>query len=473
VPIYYSQPNPELDRACARWNMERVSSPEHGPWAATELHELDLARRSCGEHGAIWCGDEAVDHPRVLSLDATPEHAHREVREASHCLNYFRKAELAEERAHSAERRAREQRELADLGLFARQMAHDVKNLLHAVQANLDASLRAPHDQGRYLEEARDALRVASDLARRVLPSDRADVDAGELQLRGVVAATLRAARGRIQPQIAVETELAPAPPVSGDPVELEQALLNLVLNAADAMERGRIVLRSRLIVDPKKLSHYALLAGKRPRGASLLVEVEDNGPGIDPELVPHIAKLYVSTRPEGSGIGLASVARCAVSLGGALIVDTALGRGTRMGLTLPLTVHRPAPIRPQHREQKRLDASLLVVDDEPMILRAMTRLGHQMGYQITACSTLEESLSAVGRQRFDAAIVDRTMPDVDGATLVRALRQRRPEMAVLVMSGMPSELACRGMPDDALFLAKPFTGEELRAALDQLGVEA
>lgn len=262
---------------------------------------------------------------------------------------------------------------------------------------------------------------------------------------------------GKVRLEIRTEEGL---PPVEGDPAALSHVLMNLCVNALDAMPGGG-----------------SLFLSTRSLGSdSVEVEVADTGSGMPPEVLARALDPYFTTKPQGkgTGLGLAMVYSTVKAHGGSLELNSQPGLGTRVHLRFPAA---DAAIAAPARETGPLDPGtaphrhILVVDDDAMIREALPELLETLGHRAQAVEGGEEALRWLGEgHRVDGVILDLNMPGMDGAETLRQLRLNWPELPVLLATGRPDQAALDLLathPGVAL-LAKPFSRKELREALDR-----
>ncbi|MFN0180085.1 MAG: ATP-binding protein [Gemmatimonadales bacterium] len=321
------------------------------------------------------------------------------------------------------------------VGRLASSVAHDFNNLLTVVLGNLQlVRTSGPDEQRISIEEAEGAARRGVALARQLLSLGRPTAPnprVGDLnQLVRGLEATLHAVTPR-SIVIRVETTSTPLP-VTIDEVQLEQMLLNLAINARDAMaSQGTLQIRvRRREVDPT--------------GPMAEVTVGDDGAGMSPEVLARASEPFFTTKPVGlgTGLGLATVRRIATELGGRLEIQSRLGRGTTVSILLPLaassidrtralTAPLPGPGDSRH---------LLVVDDEPAVRRVLARLLAERGYRVTEAADATEALARMSAAdpAIDLMLTDVVMPGIRGDELARRVLSEFPETKVLCMSGTP-----------------------------------
>lgn len=262
---------------------------------------------------------------------------------------------------------------------------------------------------------------------------------------------------------------------VQGDATQLHQALMNLCLNARDAMPDG-----GELKVRARNVEVNAALAGISPGaqpGPHVCLSVMDTGTGIPPELLDRIFDPFFTTKEvgKGTGLGLASVLGIVRGHGGFIRVTSEVGQGTTFELYFPASPEallRPAKGVGDSPPRGRGEG-VLVIEDEPAILRTIQRTLELRGYRILSATQGAEGLRVFHecRDQIRAVITDMMMPVMNGPAIVRALRQIDPGLPILGMTGLPERSALKGFDGLELpcLLTKPFTTEELVRALQQV----
>ncbi|PWC39085.1 ATP-binding protein [Azospirillum sp. TSO35-2] len=356
----------------------------------------------------------------------------------------------------------RQSQKMEALGQLTGGVAHDFNNLLTAALANLHLMGRLlPAEGQRFLAGANTALERAEKLTRQLLSFSRQEavnptvVDLGD-SLRRMADLLERSVRA----DIALEWDIAAAPmAVAVDPVQLEMAVLNLVLNARDAMPDGG---RIRITAGPAA-------AGLR----TARIEVVDTGSGMPPEVVARAFDPFFTTKGvgKGTGLGLSMVYGFARQSGGNAGIDSRPGAGTRVHIDLPLT-DAPPPATPTIATAPAVAPDqplrILLVEDNALVLLATVEGLTLEGFTV---ETAEHGVAALELLEhdtdFDLVVSDVVMPHgVSGIDLARRIRERWPHLRVLLASGYsPESLATMGA-DTASVLAKPFTPDQLAARI-------
>jgi PAS domain S-box-containing protein len=397
-------------------------------------------------------------------------------------------AELERQRAEEAQReldrRMQESQKLESLGVMAGGIAHDFNNLLTSIMgyASLAARAVAPDTpQARYLRDIGKASRRAADLAMQMLAySGKGQFVREPLNLRELLEETLDLLRTDVTRRgIALSCDVPVVlPVVEGDPTQMRQVVMNLVLNAAQAMAGpgGELKVSVREDrVEEETLAACYVGGGLEP-GACVTLEVEDTGPGMDATVLDRIFDPFFTTKPGGRGLGLAAVVGIVRGHGGALRVRSLPGEGTTMSVYLPRS-GRPVPrtVPAEDASPVAGEGLILVVDDEPGVRQLTRDILETGGYRVVVAEDGRRGLE-VFRQRgeeVDAVLLDMTMPVMGGVETFQALRGIRPDVRVIVSSGFTeSEAIDRfGGQVPAAFLQKPYTaGDLLRAVAGVAG---
>ena len=348
-------------------------------------------------------------------------------------------------------------RELETVGRLAGGVAHDFNNTLTVILACASELTRDPKDKAT-LELAVDierAARAAAATTRQLLtfakkrPASNASCDPSEC-----LHETLANLRRLLPADIGLDATLSASGRVALDEGSLIQIVVNLVLNARDASASGS-----------------AIDVRTRREGEHVVIEVEDHGQGMDDATKARLFEPFFTTKGgAGSGLGLAMVKATVEGAGGRVHVESALGRGTRIRLELPVVA--TADVNPRGTS-KRLDGlRVLVVEDEPEIQRAMQRSLELAGASVSAARSAPDALGIIDAStKLDLLCTDGVLIGGTALPVIQAFRARFPEAPVLLCSGhVPEELETRGLlSTQHERLPKPFTGEDLVRAAARL----
>jgi PAS domain S-box-containing protein len=365
------------------------------------------------------------------------------------------------------------------VGRLAGGIAHDYNNMLTVI-TGYSSSLMESLD-GELLDDAEEihrAARRSADLTRQLLAFSRRQILQTEvLEPNGLVQGLEAMLRPLIGESIELRLELAASPhSVRCDRGQLEQAIVNLVVNARDAMPRGgTLSLLTRNV-------RFGRIDGDGPRppdldpGEYVVITVADDGYGMDAEVAAHVMEPFYTTKPEGqgTGLGLPMVHGLATQCGGTLVLESQPGRGTRANVYLPAVFGPvdPAGAHPilETSPSETKSYLVLLVEDEATVRRLAARSLRSAGYEVEEAENGEVALARATElgDALDVVVSDVVMPRLSGIELVRRLREQRGDLPVVLMSGYPDAAGSSPVPDDVLFLPKPFEPGRLRASVEK-----
>jgi PAS domain S-box-containing protein len=380
----------------------------------------------------------------------------------------------------TAERALRAQLEhsqrLDALGKLAGSVAHDFNNLLTVIgggtqlaQSSLPAGHRARDELAVVLEASQRAVGVTHQL---LAFSRRQVMRLEPIDLNATVQGSLALLQRLLGPNVEIRTELDPmARLVLVDAVQCQQMLLNLALNAGDAMPQGgTLTLATRSVTAESAQADPPIAPGEYTR-----LRVSDTGVGMDAQTLARAFEPFFTTKGEGrgTGLGLATVYGIVEQSQGAIRVRSAPGAGTTFDVFLPVTQAARSAAVPNAKPKTAhggVAARVLVVEDDDMVRKLATRLLALDGYEILQAASADQALALIERDSgaVDLLLTDVLMPGMSGVELAQRLRERFPGLPVVFMSGYATEmLAKQGLrPDAGGFVAKPFGTEALRKAV-------
>jgi PAS domain S-box-containing protein len=382
-----------------------------------------------------------------------------------------RTADLMKEVAarERAQEQLRQAQKMETIGQLTGGVAHDFNNLLMAVMGNLELlRKRIPDDprMQRLIEGALQGAERGASLTQRLLAFARQQdlraepVDLGAL-IRGMIDLLERSLGPRVALRLSIPDGL---PPAHIDANQLELAILNLAINARDAMQDGGSI-------DIKVTTHRASGDATLKPGDYLKVSVIDSGAGMNAETLKKAIEPFFSTKPlgKGTGLGLSMVHGLTVQLGGTLELSSVIGRGTTATLVLPVTTKAPEIAGPaQMARNVNRSAVILFVDDDPLIAMSTTEMLEDLGHRVIGASSARHALDILkSEQPIDLMVTDHVMPGMTGIELAAKSREVRPSLPILLATGYAdlSESASLDLPR----LAKPYHQDQLRDRLDQL----
>ena len=385
--------------------------------------------------------------------------------------------EESERLLRETETRLQRSQKLEALGLLAGSVAHDFNNQLAIILGYSEELLfeRSTDDLVRNsATQISRASQRAAEFTRQLLNFARTETRTSQpINLNAIVGECKPFFARLLGANIELRTELDPQlTPVNADLGQIEQILLNLVVNARDAMPKGGAVLirtANRTFAD-----RIAAADGMMPPGSYAAVTVADSGVGIEPEVLERIFEPFFTTkaRERGTGLGLATVRRNAKQLGGNILVASVPGKGTEMTVCFP-AAKAAAPgviVRPPARASipPTPSANVMVVEDEDSLRAFVARVLTSAGYRVLQAPQGEAAASAAAALdgALNVLITDLCLPGLHGIEVARNLRKSNPNLQVLYMSGDPSQTE---RDPQTPFLPKPFTPEQLLRAVEKL----
>ncbi|MBO0698677.1 MAG: PAS domain S-box protein [Zavarzinella sp.] len=364
----------------------------------------------------------------------------------------------AEEERARLEEQVRQAQKMEAVGRLAGGIAHDFNNLLTVINGCSDLLLAEarPGDSAHGLaDEIRRAGEQAASLTRQLLAFGRRQITAPTaLDLNGVVRDVEKILRRLIGEHIELATDLEPAGArVKADPGLMLQLLMNLAVNARDAMPQG-----GRLTIQTQVIRNRVRLV------------VTDTGVGMDARTQAHIFEPFFTTKPagEGTGIGLATVHGIVEQSGGTITVESTLGHGTTFRIELPVCAEKvpAAPAAPAPEPGRGPKGTVLLVEDEDLVRSLATRVLEARGYRVFAAPSAADALDLHARTAdpVDLVVTDVVMPGLGGRQLAERLRERQPGLRVLFMSGYTTDEVLRQgiQEEEEHFIQKPFTPDSL-----------
>jgi len=395
----------------------------------------------------------------------------------------FERQRAERERA-GLERKMVESQKLESLGVLAGGIAHDFNNLLTSILGNasllrFDLPKNSPLHPS--LEQIEQTSLRAADLCRQMLAySGRGRFQVRRVDLARLVEDTTHLLEISISKKVVLRFNFAPGvPAVEGDPTQLRQIVMNLVINASEAIgdRSGLIALSTGFMRVDRNYLATTYLAPDLPEGDFAFLEVSDNGCGMTPEVKARIFDPFFTTKFTGRGLGLAAVLGIVRGHRGALKVYSEPGNGTSFKLLLPVATSATpdAASSLAAAEAWRGRGHVLVVDDEATVRGIAARLLETLGFTVAVAEDGRAGVAAFERSpaAFDLVLMDLTMPHHDGLQAFSLMRRIRPDVKVILMSGFNEQDAIASFTGKGLagFLSKPFDlaalSQKVRAVLE------
>jgi PAS domain S-box-containing protein len=368
------------------------------------------------------------------------------------------------------EQQLRQAQKLEAVGRLAGGIAHDFNNVLTVIQSYAEVLAFEFDEKGRTSEEV-NAIRAAADrataLARQLLAFSRRDVIIPrDVDINAVVLGLDLILRRLLSNGVELALDLAPTPVVVRmDSGQLEQVLMNLAINAADAMPTGG------------SLTIKTVVAAGEGGNDEATLTVDDSGHGMTAEVQERLFEPFFTTKPpgRGTGLGLATTYAIVTEAGGTIAVTSSPDSGSRFDITLPVSA---APVAEELRRSSpapgaitaRGDEVILVAEDEPAIRNALSRVLSANGYRVLEASNGGEALRIAAAEpgTIHLLLTDVMMPGIGGKELVQRLRESRPTTRVILMSGYTDDAELRTALGNAafVFLQKPFAARQVVAAI-------
>ena len=405
-----------------------------------------------------------------LMLQETVARRTQELTEANERL----KAE-AEERGR-VEEALRQSLKMEAVGQLTGGLAHDFNNLLSGISGSLQLMNMRLHqgrtaEIGRYMETATTSVERAAALTHRLLAfSRRQTLDPKPTDVNALIEGMRDMFTRTVGPGVKIETSLAPALWATlCDPNQLENALLNLIINARDAMpDGGHITIEtSNCVLADSRGPQIDTISGRVPNGEYIALFVTDTGRGMSPSVIERAFDPFFTTKPigQGTGLGLSMIYGFVQQSGGHVLLRSAEGHGATVAIYLPrflgadISVEAPKVVA--HVPQAETDFVVLLVEDEPAVRLVMADVLADNGYEVLEADTGEKAL----RQIRSAARIDLLLSDVglpggmNGRQLADAARDYRPDLKVLFVTGYDEQAALGSgqMSEGMAILTKPF----------------
>jgi two-component system, cell cycle sensor histidine kinase and response regulator CckA len=363
------------------------------------------------------------------------------------------------------------------VGQLAGGIAHDFNNILTAIIGSCDLMLlrHQPGDSDYDdIQQVRSNTNRAANLTRQLLAFSRQQTLRPQfLNLSDIVSDVSHLLQRLIGEKITLDVQHGRGlGTVRADPVQIEQVIVNLAVNARDAMPSGGTLTIATRAVGPADIA--VLGDPSIPPGDYCLLSVADTGTGISPDVLPKIFDPFFTTKDvgQGTGLGLATVYGIVKQSGGYVFADSVVGQGTRFSVYLPVQHGEVEQARPAPSQGARSlhwgSGTILLVEDEDMVRAVAERALARAGYTVVTAANGEEGLERFGElAEVDLLVSDVMMPQMDGPTMAGEIRRRRPDLPVLFMSGYAEAQLRESIAlSNVAFLAKPFSVAQLVEAV-------
>lgn len=393
----------------------------------------------------------------------------------------------AEQERIDMEKRFQHAQKLESLGVLAGGIAHDFNNLLMAILGNLDLTLfdlPSSSKSHRFISQARLAAHRAADLTNQMLAySGKGKFDMKTFDLSGFVEEMARLLKASISKTITLNLQMNRAlPPMTADPGQVQQIVMNLIVNASEAIgeNAGVVTITTGLMDCDEACLEQSRLKEKAGPGRYVYLEVKDTGCGMDERTKEKLFDPFFSTKFTGRGLGMSAVLGIVKGHRGAIMIESEPGEGTSIRVMFPASDAQSRPADPGKISPHALEAetvqtqpasgTVLVVDDEEMVLELCSTMVERLGFSALTASDGREAL-AVFRRHCDkivCVILDLTMPRMDGMAAFEALKNLKSDVRVIISSGYSEdEVAMRFQGNEpAGFIKKPFEFKVLQSEI-------
>jgi signal transduction histidine kinase len=408
-----------------------------------------------------------TESERAEVLESAVRERTQELWEANQAL----KAEAAEREA--AEAQLRQVQKMEAVGQLTGGIAHDFNNMLAVVVGGIDLARRRLNGPRReilaHLNNAMEGATRAAALTRRLLSFARSEPLLPErVEPVGLIEGMSDLLDRTLGERVRVRVQLAPDTwPVYVDPHQLENAIVNLAVNARDAMEGA-----GRLTITSSNVKVSANEVGDIRPGDYVRIAVTDSGCGMPPEVKERAFEPFFTTKPvgKGTGLGLSQIFGFAHQSGGEVGIESEVGKGTTVSIYIPRTVaEAPVRLHPaaqrMNEEERVPGARILLVEDDPRVRTSTVEALQDLDYEPVACENGEEAIRMFDSRPFDLVISDVIMPEMTGPELIKVLKEKRSDFAVLFVTGYVGDSETDTLVGHEL-LRKPFTVGALASAV-------
>jgi two-component system, cell cycle sensor histidine kinase and response regulator CckA len=366
---------------------------------------------------------------------------------------------------------------MESIGTLAGGIAHDLNNVLAPIIMAIDILRKNMVDSTsqQILRSLESSAQRGADIVKQVLAFARGiEGERHVLQMKHIILEIVKIIQETFPRSIDITTDLSKNLwTVSADPTQLHQVLLNVCLNARDAMlDGGKLTLSANnIVIDEKHSKRYS----EAKIGSFVMVTISDTGTGIPPKIIDKIFEPFFTTKEmgKGTGLGLSTVHAIVQSHGGFIHIDTTVNKGTRFMIYFPANIHEEAS--PSDTAQSSLPQGhgelILVVDDETSIREITKSTLETNGYTVITANDGAEAISLYTQNRDNIKVIltDLMMPLMDGTTLIRALQKINPDIKVIVASGLITDEVKKLEHQVQTFLSKPYSTETLLSAVDNV----
>ncbi len=386
-----------------------------------------------------------------------------------------------EEEQRGLERRLLQAQKLESLGRVTAGIAHNFNNILMSVMGYMEIvkeDLSSDSFAGKNLENAFKSAKRASELTRQILAySGNSFLAFEEININGLIEKNLQIFKASISGTVSFNLNLTEhIPMINVDPEQIRQVIMNILINASEAIDKnaGTVILSTGVMVCNDEYLNHSLVEEKPKAGRFVYFEILDTGCGMDTKAKSLLFDPFFTTKFMGRGLGMSAVMGIVRGHKGAILVDSEPGRGTTVRVLFAASETKTREQKIVHRERPKTGSAqkmILIVDDEEPVRNLCEITIKRLGYQTL---TAEDGQKAVDifqehADEIGCVLLDLTMPEMDGITVLKAMRNIRPDVKIIISSGHSKEEIDRRLKDKALagILQKPFELKYLRDEIE------
>ncbi len=376
------------------------------------------------------------------------------------------------------ERQLRQKQKMEAIGTLAGGIAHDFNNLLFGMLGYIEMFKESLSPENPYQDDLGEVLQAAyraKDLVSQILAFSRqGEEEVSALLIGPILKEALKLLRSSLPTTVEICTEINQSDAhISANPTQIHQIIMNLCTNASYAMEAGGGRLKVSLketYITPKFADLHEMHAGKY-----LKLTVSDTGHGMSQEILDRIFEPFFTTKPvgEGTGMGLAVVHGIVKNYGGTIVASSQLGKGSTFRIFFPVILVTKSHSATSDLPLSQGQGSILLVDDEPVIIKMLSKFLMQMGFNVISSNSSKKALKLFQQNphQFDLVLTDQTMPHLTGCQLSQKIREIHPTIPIILMTGFDKNLSSEITSQNGIqkFLIKPIERHQLSNTIQHL----
>ncbi|TWI54968.1 PAS domain S-box-containing protein [Pseudomonas duriflava] len=385
-------------------------------------------------------------------------------------LLYWFASQIDITRRRFSEQSFRQAQKMEAIGQLTAGLAHDFNNLLQVITGNLELAEQYTQDNAMLalaIQSAQQAAERGGKLTQQLLTFARKQrLEPRQVSLNSLVVDFSEMLVRTLGEKVDLRLDLKPGlPACTVDPTHMEMALLNVLINARDAMPNGgKVTIGTAILQDRERSDAHRL-----PAGVYVMICVIDEGEGMPPEIVQRATEPFFTTKTPGTGLGLAMVHGFVQQSHGRLEIESQPGEGTTVRMIFPVATERMVPPTPSDGSSEdsatlQSASTILLVEDSDDVRQVTESYLKSLGYQVFSAASGEDALQLLDRQGpVDLLFTDVMMPGgINGLVLARRIRQRYPDIPILLATGYMDDLASQDVDVSMITLTKPYRQHEL-----------